>query len=255
MGQTIFDELKLLEYYKDLESHDESIKSIFLKLPRPVLKEDEQSEPSIKISFLKDWDKKWATSHAESLVSDGDTKEITKTKFLDLFFDYYKDKRESFKELKIQDNKNVLKTAENHWNIRQGVSNDWGSTFNKLLSLYNTQDFRTVINTFTTNKHHLHRKDNRISVEELERWFYPKVNPPYWKKIFKPTAYKQEKQINQKDIERLPRALKPNESNVKVTQEEFIDGIMTELRKGEIMVEIELERIFVVLLNLVLIYR
>ena len=239
MGQTIFDELKLLEYYKDLESHDESIKSIFLKLPRPVLKEDEQSEPSIKISFLKDWDKKWATSHAESLVSDGDTKEITKTKFLDMFFDYYETKRESFKELKVQDNKNLLKKAENHWHIRQGIAKDWSPTFDKLLNLYNTQDIRTVINTFTRSKYHLHRNDNRISVEELERWFHPKLNPPYWKKIFMPLAYKQEKQLNQKELGFLPKALKPNESEDKVTQEEFIDGIMTELRKGEIMVGIE----------------
>ena len=239
MGQTIFDELKLLEYYKDLESHDESIKSIFLKLPRPVLKEDEQSQPSIKISFLKDWDKKWATSHAKSLVSDGDTKEITKTKFLDMFFDYYETKRESFKELKVQDNKNLLKKAENHWNIRQGIAKDWSPTFDKLLNLYNTQDIRTVINTFTGSKHHPHRNDNRISVEELERWFRPKLSPPYWKKIFMPLAYKQEKQLNQKEFELLPKALKPNESEDKVTQEEFIDGIMTELRKGEIMVGIQ----------------
>ena len=191
VGRKIFDELKLLEYYEDLKIHDESIKSVLPgklgKLLSPVLKEDEQSQPSIKFSFLKDWDKKWATSHAESLEIDGDTKEITKPKFLDLFFNYYRNKRESLNKLKVQDYESLLKKAEDHWNIRQGVANAWSPTFDKLLSLYNTQDIRTVINTFTRNDNHNYRNDNRISMEELGRWFHPKLNPPYWKKIFMPS--------------------------------------------------------------------
>ena len=258
MGRKIFDELKLLEYYKDLEIHDQRIKSMLPgklgKLPRPVLKEDEQSQPSIKCSFLEDWDDKLGLLSEKSLEIDGDTKEITKAEFLDLFYDdYYESKRESLNKLKVQDYENLLKKAEDHWNIRQGVADAWSKTFDKLLGLYNTQDIRTVINTFTMSENGQHRKDNRISMEELKRWFHPKLNPPYWKKIFMPSEYEREKQINQTDFEFLSKALKPDELGDKVTKAEFIDGIMTELRKGEIMVRPYVLINFIVLLNLVLI--
>ena len=225
VGEKIFDQLRLLEYYNDLKDHDKSIKSIYRKLDP-----DEKSEPSIKPSFLQD-----ATNHANFSVTDSNSNDITKTKFNDLFWNYYDTRKEDFDRL---DNyEAMLKEAESDWCIRQGVANAWSETFDKLLSLHNTQDIRKVFDTFTQNKNKDQkdedREEGRMSVSELGNWLNTKAKPPTWKKIFRPKLYQEEKEVNKTKFEFLLDATKPDRSQDGLNKSEFIDLIMKELREGE----------------------
>ena len=236
VSEKIFDELRLLEYYNDLNEHDKSVKSIYQKLEI-----DEKSDPSIKPSFLRKWNAKRATKYTSLLVIGNDSNNITKAKFIDLFWKYYNAKKEDFDRL---DNYEVmLKEAEGDLCIRQGVVKAWSSTFDQLLSLHNTQDIRRVINTFTQNENDQKdedREEGRMSVTELGNWLNTKAKPPTWKKIFRPMLYQKEKEINKTKFEFLLEATKEDKSQDKVNKSEFIDRIMKELREGENNVSREL---------------
>ena len=231
VGEKIFDELRLLEYYNDLNDHDKSVKSIYQKLEI-----DEKSDPSIKSSFLEKWNSEWATNYTNLFVVD-DYNNITKTKFIDLFWKYYNEKKEDFNRLNNYEV--MLKEAEGDLCIRQGVVKAWSPTFDQLLSLYNTQDIKTVIDTFTQNESDQEkgrrsiREEGRMSVTELGNWLNTKAKPPSWKKIFKPKLYQKEKEINKTKFEFLLEATKPDKSQDKINKSEFIDRIMKELREGE----------------------
>ena len=219
----------MLEYYNDLNDHDKSVKSIYQKLEI-----DEKSDPSIKSSFLKKRDAECATSYTNLFVIGKDSINITKTKFIDLFWKYYNAKKEDFDRLNNYEV--MLKEAEVDLCIRQGVVKAWSTTFDQLLSLHNTQDIRRVIDTFTQNENDQKDEDleeGRLSVTELGNWLNTKAKPPTWKKIFRPKLYQKEKEINKTKFEFLLKATNEDKSKDKVNKSEFIDRIMKELREGE----------------------
>ena len=107
-------------------------------------------------------------------------------------------------------------------------------TFDKLLSLYNTQDIRKVLDTFTRTDVHQVRPEERISVNELQNWIKPNIKPSLWKKVFIPDSYKKEKDRNEIEFEiLLKRTIKADGTKDMVDKEEFIDRIMDELQKGD----------------------
>ena len=219
----------MLEYYNDLNDHDKSVKSIYQKLEI-----DEKSDPSIKSSFLKKRDAECATSYTNLFVIGKDSINITKAKFIDLFWKYYNAKKEDFDRLNNYEV--MLKEAEVDLCIRQGVVKAWSTTFDQLLSLHNTQDIRRVIDTFTQNENDQKDEDleeGRLSVTELGNWLNTKAKPPTWKKIFRPKLYQKEKEINKTKFEFLLKATNEDKSKDKVNKSEFIDRIMKELREGE----------------------
>ena len=238
-GKQIFKKLQLLEYYEDLKAHDKNIRSVFTDLPRPILDETRVPEAFIKVSFLEKLDREYCKTHFDKF--DANTKKITREQFVSLFMLDYNRRRKNFQQ--PQDYEETLKEAEINWCVRRGVENAWSSTFDKLLSLYNTQDIRKVLDTFTRTKEHQSRPDKRISVNELKNWMQPNIKPSFWKKVCMPDLYKKEKERNKIEFESLlkttidgskykSKRMADGKKDM-VDKEEFIDRIMEELQNGD----------------------
>ena len=133
--------------------------------------------------------------------------------------------------------KGLLTHAEDQWDIRSEVAKEWGPTFDKLLSLHNTQDLKTIIKSQMPGSKVQPRTDNRLPISELKDWMKPKFEPPIWKKCLWPEQYEKEKKLGHKvysDLFGKPTSKRGSLFDAEnFTRTQFIDGIMEEIRYGD----------------------
>ena len=133
--------------------------------------------------------------------------------------------------------KRLLTNAEVQWDIRSEVVKEWGPTFDKLLSLHNTQDLKTIINSQMPGRTVQPHTDNTLPISELKDWMKPKFEPSIWKKCLWPDQYTKEKELGTKVFSELFG--KPSNKRGSFFDDEyftrtrFIDGIMEEIRYGD----------------------
>ena len=231
----VFEELQLLEYYEDLKDHDQSIWSVCKGLQYPILDDSGESGPSVKKSFLEKFeDKKNAKKNILSWNLNSITEDtITKEVFVNLFLQYNEEHMDGAENADEDNYNERIKRAEENWCIRQGVVDEWGPVFDRFLQLYNVQDINTILNAFRNNDDHSN-KENRLSLDELKNWMYPKFQPPTWKKVLFPDEYKKQEKINQIEFQALFRSISKSDGPTnKVEKAEFIERIMEELRDGD----------------------
>ena len=126
----------------------------------------------------------------------------------------------------------LLLSAEQQWDIRAEVAKEWGPTFDRLLSFYNTQDITSIITTFMRNTVSEMNTNDKLPIKELRKWIKPKFEPPTWKKLFRHSEYKRHKRSNVGKFESLFGGIVEAENNTFITRAQFIDRIMEELRDG-----------------------
>jgi hypothetical protein len=125
-----------------------------------------------------------------------------------------------------------LKIAEQQWDIRAEVAQEWEPTFDRLLTFYNTQDINTIVSTFGKNEVFQTNKNDKLPIKELRKWIKPKFEPPTWKKLFCHSQYKKDKLFNIGEFESLFGGTEEAENDALITRVQFIDRIMEELRDG-----------------------
>ena len=127
---------------------------------------------------------------------------------------------------------NQLLLAEEQWDIRAEVAQEWEPTFDRLLTLYNTQDINTVIGTFWHTEDSQTNKNDKLPIKELRKWIKPKFEPPTLEKLFCHSKYKKDKLHNIETFETLLGGAEESEKDTLITRKQFIDRIMEELRDG-----------------------
>ena len=71
---------------------------------------------------------------------------------------------------------------EDKWGVMIRVVEEWEKIFEKLLDYYNTKDLRTICKSIYLNEKNMTR-NKLISLQELEKWIKPQIEPSFWIKI------------------------------------------------------------------------
>ena len=71
---------------------------------------------------------------------------------------------------------------EDKWGVMIRVVEEWEKIFEKLLDYYNTKDLRTICKSICLNEKNMTR-NKLISLQELEKWIEPQIEPSFWIKI------------------------------------------------------------------------
>ena len=136
-------------------------------------------------------------------------------------------------------NREQLKKAEVEWDIRSEVENEWGPTFDKLLGLYNTHDLKTIMRSLKPGTKGQRRPDDRLPISELKSWMKPKFEPSSWKYYLCKEQYQQEERMGRKEFTALfgehsdSSASQKDNDKRSMTKDQFINGIMDEIRYGD----------------------
>ena len=114
---------------------------------------------------------------------------------------------------------------------------EWGKTFDTLLTYHNTQDWRTdlrvMLKSISGNGTSNSNNYEEISVEELTNWMKPRLEPSLWKQYLWPTQYEKEEAQYNAQYEALLGTEKDDKENKRgISKEQFIDGIIREIREG-----------------------
>ena len=75
-----------------------------------------------------------------------------------------------------------MQAEEDKWGVMIRVVEEWEKIFEKLLDYYNTKDLRTICKSMCLNEKNMTR-NKLISLQELEKWIEPQIEPSLWIKI------------------------------------------------------------------------
>ena len=155
----------------------------------------------------------------------------------------------------------LVDKAETKWDIRPEVAREWGPTFDKLLTMHNTQDVKTITTSLWPGSKSYEHEDNKLPINELKNWVKPKFTPSIWKKYLCKERYLKEQKMYKKRYVALFGEQSDNhakqwnnpstteegtvsfvggicqrtsfEPESGITRAQFIDRIMEEIRDGD----------------------
>ena len=131
-----------------------------------------------------------------------------------------------------------MEYVENKWGIKSRVVQEWDQTFDTLLTYHNKQDWRTDLRVMAKSVFgkgtSYSNFSEEISVEELNNWMKPRLEPSLWKKYIWKTQYESEEaQYNAQYEALLGKSENGDKNNDRgVSKEKFIDGVIREIRDG-----------------------
>ena len=127
-----------------------------------------------------------------------------------------------------------LEEVEKLWGIQPGVEQEWGHTFDKLVNYHNlpNENMKDTVKTiFRRVDPEARNGKKEILEEEMRNWIQPRLKPRLWKKYLWPTQYEKEKKSYDFKFDKI---FGSNEcrSNGPISKDQFINGIINELRDG-----------------------
>ena len=125
---------------------------------------------------------------------------------------------------------------ERLWGIQAGVEEEWGHTFDKLVTYHNlpNESLKDTVKMIWAGKTELKErsKKSEINEKEMRNWIKPRLKPWIWKKYLWPSQYEREQKLHKFTFESLFGSEEFQiESDGPISKDQFMNGIINELRE------------------------